>query len=81
MAFLSTSASVIAFINSVVAGVGVALLAGDRLGADQTAWAMSLGVAAAGALIGAFVAYERWRFRIFDGAEPSEEPEGAQMNR
>ena len=35
MAFLSTSASMIAFINSVVAGVGVALLVADLLGADQ----------------------------------------------
>ena len=80
MAFLSTSASVIAFINSVVAGVGVALLAGDLLGADQTASALSLGVAAAGALIAAFVVYERWRFRIFERAEPSEEPVRTEMN-
>jgi hypothetical protein len=75
MAFLSTSASMIAFINSVVAGVGVALLAGDLLGADQTVWAMSLGVALAVALIAAFVAYERWRFRIFEHTAPSEQPE------
>jgi hypothetical protein len=80
MAFLSTSASIIAFINSVVAGVGVALLAGNRLGADRTAWAVSLGVAAAAALIAAFVLYERWRFGIFGGAEPSEEPERTEMN-
>ena len=73
MAFLSTSASMIAFINSVVAGVGVALLAGDRLGADQTALAMSLGVGLAVVLIVTFVMYERWRFRIFERLEPSEE--------
>jgi hypothetical protein len=75
MAFLSTSASMIAFINSVVGGVGIALFAGDRLGADETALAMWLGVALAGALIAAFIAYERWRFRVFERAEPSEEPE------
>jgi hypothetical protein len=75
MAFLSTSASMIAFVNSVVAGVGVALLAADRFGADQMPLAMLLGVALAGALIAAFVAYERWRFRIFERAEPSGEPE------
>jgi len=81
MAFLSTSASIIAFVNSVVAGVGVALFAGDRLSADQTAWAWSLGVAVAGALIVAFVVYERWRFRIFERAEePSGEPERTDMN-
>ena len=38
MAFLSTSATMIAFINSVVAGVGIALFAGDRLGTDRTHW-------------------------------------------
>lgn len=75
MAFLSTSASMIAFINSVVAGVAVAVLAGDRLGADQTAWAMSLGVALAVSSIVAFVAYERWRFRVFERADPSEQAE------
>jgi hypothetical protein len=75
MAFLSTSATMIAFINSVLAGVGVALLAGDRLGANQIVLAMSLGAALAVALIAAFVAYERWRFRIFDRADPSEEAE------
>jgi hypothetical protein len=75
MAFFSTSASIIAFINSVVAGVGVALLAGDRLGADRIAVSMLLGVALAAALIVAFVAYERWRFRVFERVQPSEEPE------
>jgi hypothetical protein len=75
MAFLSTSASMVAFINSVVAGVGIVLFAGDRLGTDATGLAMLLGVAVTGALIVAFVAYERWRFRIFEGAEPSAEPE------
>jgi hypothetical protein len=75
MAFLSTSASMIAFINSVVAGVGVALLAAERLGPDRTVLAMSLGVALAAALIVMFVAYERWRFRIFDRVTPSEPEE------
>jgi hypothetical protein len=36
---------------------------------------MSLGVALAGALIVAFVAYERWLFRIFERAERSDEAE------
>ena len=75
MAFLSTSASMIAFINSVIAGVGVALLSGDLLGADLTVWAISLGVALAVALNVAFVAYERWRFRIFERIGPGEQPE------
>jgi hypothetical protein len=61
--------------DPVVAGVGVALLAGERLGPDQTGLAMSLGVALAGGLTAAFVAYERWRFRVFDRADPSEPQE------
>jgi hypothetical protein len=76
MAFFSTSASMIAFVNSVVAGVGIALFAGDRLGADGTTSAMLLGMAVAGALIVAFVAYERWRFRIFERAEPNADDAG-----
>lgn len=70
MAFLSTSASMIAFINSVVAGVGVALLAGARLGAEKAHLAVSIGVASAIGLIAVFVVYERWRFRVFDRIEP-----------
>ena len=73
MAFLSTSATMIAFINSVVAGVGAALLAADLLGVDQTALAMSVGVALAVALVVAFVVYERWRFGSFESEELSEE--------
>jgi hypothetical protein len=76
MAFLSTSATMIAFINSVVAGVGIALLASERLGADRSALAMFLGVALVVALMVAFVLYERWRFRIFEGAELKTEPAG-----
>jgi membrane protein YdbS with pleckstrin-like domain len=71
IAFATTIASMVAFINSIVAGVGVALLAGDRLGADQAALAMLLGVLIATALVVAFVAYERWRFRTFEQAERS----------
>ena len=81
MAFLSTSASMIAFINSVVAGVGVALLVADLFGADQSALAISLGVALAGALIALFVAYERWRFRVFEGAESSEDAGEQKINK
>jgi hypothetical protein len=73
MAFLSTSATMIAFINSVVAGVGIALLAGDLLATERTAMPMLLGGAVALALIVAFVGYERWRFRVFERAEASEE--------
>jgi len=72
VAFLTTSASMIAFVNSMVAGAGVALLAGDLLGGG-TAVALSLGVATAVVLMAIFLAYQRWRFRIFELEEPREE--------
>jgi hypothetical protein len=53
--------------------VGVALLAVNRFGADQTPSAMLLGVSLAAALIATFIVYERWRFRVFERVEPSEE--------
>ena len=73
VAFFTTSASVIAFINSIVAGVGVTLLAGDLFIGVQKAVALVLGVAAALVLMAAFVFYQRWRFRIFELAGPHEE--------
>jgi hypothetical protein len=72
VAFLTTSASMIAFVNSIVAGVGVALLAGDRLG-GKTTLALVFGGAAAVVLMAAFLAYQRWRFRVFELEEAREE--------
>jgi len=69
VAFLTTSASMIAFVNSMVAGAGVALLAGYFL-SGQTAFDVLLGVAAAVVHMAAFLAYQRWRFRIFELEEP-----------
>jgi hypothetical protein len=69
VAFSTTSASMIAFINSVVAGTGVALLVGDLLADYQTVLAVGLGVAAAATLMVAFLAYERWRFSAFASVE------------
>ena len=72
VAFLTTSASVIAVINSIVAGVGVTL-AGDLFFGVQKSVALVLGVATAVVLMAAFVFYQRWRFRIFQLAGPHEE--------
>jgi hypothetical protein len=66
--FITTNASMVAAINSIVAGAGVALLIG-HLTDGRTALALFLGVATAVALIAAFLAYQRWRFRVFDGVE------------
>jgi hypothetical protein len=70
VAFLTTAATMIAFINSIVAGTGVALLATSLFGANQTRLAVSLGVAATVVLMAVFLAYQRWRCRGAEVAAP-----------
>jgi hypothetical protein len=67
VAFLSTSASMIALINSIVAGTGVALLINEMLGRHHMgAAALSCGVPSAVIVMVIFLAYERWRFSIIN---------------
>jgi hypothetical protein len=61
LAHLTTSAAMIAFINSIVVGASVMWLAGDRLGGG-TAVPLAVGVAAAAVLMLLFFLYQRWRF-------------------
>jgi hypothetical protein len=68
LAFLGTTASMIAFINSVVAGAGVALLAVALLGDDQVGVGLICGVIAVVLLMVIFLIYERWRFSELDVA-------------
>ena len=75
IAFLTTAASMIAFINSIVAGTGVALLANSLLGGDQIGLAVCLGVAATVVLMAVFLAYQGWRYRSAEPAAPREESE------
>jgi hypothetical protein len=72
VAFFGTSASMVALINSIVAGAGVTLFASNLLGGKRTTLALLLGVAIVIILMAAFVVYERWRFRSFTLA-PSHE--------
>jgi hypothetical protein len=75
VAFLTTAATMIAFINSIVAGAGVTLLADSLFGGDQTRLAVGLGVAATVVLMAAFLAYQRWRYRGAEAAaQPGSEP-------
>jgi hypothetical protein len=60
--FITTSASMVAFVNSIVAGAGVSLLIGELLGTNRLGLALALGVLAASAVMGAFLLYQRWRF-------------------
>jgi hypothetical protein len=83
VAFLGTSASTVAFIDSVVAGAGVTLLTADLLGRARMALAVSLGVVCAMAVMLGFHAFQRWRFGVFDAehrfgpAPPREAPNAA----
>jgi hypothetical protein len=79
VAFLTTAASMIAFINSIVAGTGVTLLANSLFGGAQIRLAVGLGVAAAVALMAAFLAYQRWRYRIGEATAPLEERQEKQI--
>ena len=59
----------VALINSIVAGAGVAMFVAAQLGADRLAVAVGCGVACAVTLIVVFVVYQRWRFAGLDLGE------------
>jgi hypothetical protein len=63
---LFTSASMIAFVNSIVAGSGVVLLANELLDGRQIALAVLCGVAVALVCMVAFFSFQRWRYRVFE---------------
>jgi hypothetical protein len=67
-AFLGTTASMIAVINSVVAGAAASLLAQMFAPASPRWLGIMAGAATALGLIVAFLAYQRWRFAVFDVA-------------
>jgi hypothetical protein len=68
LAHLGTTASMIAVTNNVLAGVGVTMLA-KKLLAENLSWlAILLGIFLALLLTAAFLAYQRWRFSIYDEA-------------
>jgi len=76
LAFFGTTASMIAVINNVVAGVGVALLI-RVLSPAAPSWVDAVaGIAAALILTWLFYAYQRWRFKDFDARSrlPFREP-------
>lgn len=76
LAFFGTTASMIAVINNVVAGVGVALLA-RFLSPSAPSWVGAVvGIAGALILTWLFYAYQRWRFADYD-ARARQRAEGA----
>jgi hypothetical protein len=60
--FITTTASMVAFINSIVAAVGVAMLAGGLLREKQTLLASLIGASVALGLMAAFFVYQKWRY-------------------
>jgi hypothetical protein len=62
MGFITTTASMVAFINSILAGVGVALLAGRLLGEGKTLLASLIGVGVALVLMVLFFVFQKWRY-------------------
>jgi hypothetical protein len=72
LAFLGTTASMIAFINSVVGGTAVAVLVGAWLGGDPVIPAAIAGAVTTVVLMAVFVQYERWRFKGTGKVWPNE---------
>ena len=62
VASCGTTAFMIAFVNSIVAGVIATLGTNALLGRDHLAVALSCGGSAAAVLMATFLAYQRWRF-------------------
>jgi hypothetical protein len=70
IAFLTTTASMVAFINNVVAGAGLSLLARWLLGPRWTVLAVGIGAVGVVILMAAFLAYQKWRYSMFEPAFP-----------
>jgi hypothetical protein len=62
MGLITTTASMVAFLNSIVAGVGVAMLAGQLLREKRTLTASLAGAAVALLLMTLFFVYQKWRY-------------------
>ncbi len=62
MGLITTTASMVAFLNSIVAGVGVAMLVGGLLHEKQTLVASLIGAAVDLVLMALFFVYQKWRY-------------------
>ena len=70
LAFMGTTASMVAVINNVVAGAALAIAARMLASALPTWICVALGIAAALVLTALFFFYQRWRFSEVDIAAP-----------
>jgi hypothetical protein len=62
MGLITTTASMVAFLNSIVAGVGVAMLVGGLLRERRTLLASLTGAGVALVLMALFFIYQKWRY-------------------
>ena len=76
-AFLGTTASMIAVINNVVAGAVVSLLVHAVAPTSPNWLGIATGVASALLLTAVFLAYQRWRFSVFDATTARARPADA----
>jgi hypothetical protein len=60
--FITTTASMVAFLNSIVAGVGVSMLVGGLLRERRTLLASLIGGSVALVLMAVFFIYQKWRY-------------------
>jgi len=74
LAYLGTTAAMIAVTNNVLAGVGVAMLTKNLMGTDHAWLAIPAGIACVVLLTLAFLAYQRWRFSQYDAEGPETPP-------
>jgi hypothetical protein len=65
--FMTTTASMVAFLNSIVAGVGVAMLVGGPLREKRTAVASLIGAGVALVLMALFFVYQKRRYSSAPG--------------
>jgi hypothetical protein len=72
MGLITTTASMVAFLNSIVAGVGVAMLVGGLLRERGTLLTSLVGSGVALVLMVLFFIYQKWRYDSAPGTPPAE---------
>ena len=70
---ITTTASLVAFLNSIVAGVGVAMLVGGLLREKRTMVASLVGGGVALVLMALFFVYQKWRYDSTTAPSPQSE--------
>lgn len=65
--FITTTASMVAFLNSILAGVGVSMLVGGLVREEQTVVAVLVGAGVAIVLMTLFHLYQKWRYDTATG--------------